>query len=296
MSVLTPPERLYRFRSASTDHFYNELVEAVDNHKVWCHPVNLQNDPFDALPSFCDSTEEELSQFLTVLRKHQGSSVNLAGGNWKELLKSRAIPVSRDIEKWVKTQRRNLLWQADITVKSFLGVRENTKIAAFCNNSNSLLLWSHYADAHKGIRLEYGWMQNGSVSYPFAPLVPVKYCKARPKISKLDACKYVWSVRLNNEKIVSQTFSNEILEKSVHTKSNDWAYEEEWRYVETDEKGPGYKVILPLKVISISCGVAASEETVSSCLMVAKEANRVVPVYKCELCPDKYEIIYKRIN
>lgn len=85
---------------------------------------------------------------------------------------------------------------------------KRTGILCFSRHWKNLLLWSHYADRHRGIALEFEIDDD--------VIVPIRYRRTR--------------IRLDAPKIASTgDFSEDLAEKLFATKSHNWAYEEEIR-------------------------------------------------------------------
>ena len=77
------------------------------------------------------------------------------------------------------------------------------------------LMWSHYADQHKGVCIEYDFADSG-----FSSLRPVEYTDERSlKASQLLSI----SDPMGEHNLVKQ--------KLFYTKAPQWAYEREWRDV-----------------------------------------------------------------
>ena len=291
MASKITPKKLYRFRSATTSHFRDELKQAVLLHKVWCSPVDCQNDPFEALPVFVDSPIHEMKTLLALIRERHGANTTFSGSDMLSLAKSRGLNKRQRSE--VLKLSENIPLQRKAAKKSFLHQRKSIKIAAFCGNSESLLLWAHYADSHRGVRLNYTWEENNNSSYRYPKLVSVKYTKNRPVLSSTDIAKYICGGNLGDHEIASEKFTDEVLEKSILTKSHDWRYEDEWRLVVINEAAAGYSITLPLKVTSITCGASASRDTISSCL---KTAGDEIPIYQSKLSDSHFGLQEQQIN
>ena len=84
---------------------------------------------------------------------------------------------------------------------------KDIKICSFSELNDSLLLWSHYADEHKGICIEYD-LENEDEIRPF--LYPIMYSDKIYKIS----CDDFRALRALGSSLI---------------KSKDWEYEAEWR-------------------------------------------------------------------
>jgi len=86
--------------------------------------------------------------------------------------------------------------------------QENIQICSFCECNDSLLIWSHYADQHKGICIEYDFTDCDEIR-PF--IQPVFYTNKIFKIKSLNEFNVLNS-------LMASLF-----------KSKEWEYEKEWR-------------------------------------------------------------------
>jgi len=85
---------------------------------------------------------------------------------------------------------------------------KNTGLLCFSRDWKNPLLWSHYADRHRGVALQFEL--HGEVA------VPVRYAKRR--------------IRLDSTRIMANGgFSEDLAMKIATTKSEHWSYEEEIR-------------------------------------------------------------------
>jgi len=109
-------------------------------------------------------------------------------------------------------------------------------VSCFSSTSNNLLLWSHYANAHKGICLKFDITKDSNF---FAWTLPMHYSETYP------ICDYV----VNSKQLVTKR----IITKSIH-----WKYESELR---TLQKTAGnYKFNhLCLKEIIFGCKISEGE-------------------------------------
>lgn len=91
-------------------------------------------------------------------------------------------------------------------------IRRSMRVCCFSESVESMLMWTHYANEHKGFAIEYGPNEKSSIALQ---LWPVFY---REKL--FDISKYF-----------SRVSSNLIpLLPALH-KAVDWKYEKEWRLV-----------------------------------------------------------------
>lgn len=101
--------------------------------------------------------------------------------------------------------------------KSSQNVQSSIFIFCFSEKCDSLLMWGHYADEHKGICIGYN-LKNLIENYDCLPVI---YNKQMPQIKDID---------FN---------SPETLYECILTKSVDWKYEYEWRIIKIDKNSNG---------------------------------------------------------
>ncbi len=99
-------------------------------------------------------------------------------------------------------------------------IKKETYITAFSENNKSLLMWSHYADSHKGICVEYSFDDLKSCENTKLVLAPVIY-------------KDLF-ISIGNPKRIEELYNRCI--QAFTRKSNDWKYENEWRFIKLCEK------------------------------------------------------------
>lgn len=140
--------------------------------------------------------------------------------------------------------------------KVFLG---NKAIICFCEENDNMLMWSHYADFHKGFCVGYNLDSIGQL------------LNKDVKIKRFQNVSYTNSINIDWEAL--QDSSNEAywceLSKLLTTKSVDWSYEKEWRIIleyekfidKTDNNGRILKLCLDGIVEEIIFGAKCDQET-----------------------------------
>ncbi|MFK3891853.1 DUF2971 domain-containing protein [Sphingomonas sp. NPDC079357] len=114
--------------------------------------------------------------------------------------------------------------QAEQTLKQMIADRIKDEIAhefretgvlSLSATWSSVLMWSHYADEHRGICMEY---DTSAVLHQH--LIPVSYNASRA-ISTNDVVRWKFKNDFSAERRVRETY--------FYAKSNEWRYEKEWR-------------------------------------------------------------------
>jgi hypothetical protein len=112
------------------------------------------------------------------------------------------------------------------------------KILCLSKVNNNILMWSHYADSHKGVVLGFDFNKDNKI---FNNITPVKYDKDL-KFTKKFFTKLFKELIDDSFKSIDDNISNDIENKFAlkfishlfeyfFIKSHDWFYEEEFRLV-----------------------------------------------------------------
>lgn len=105
------------------------------------------------------------------------------------------------------------------TIGGFEYMTGINRVICFSENNDSNLMWSHYAENHTGICLEYKFEKNTADLCKY--MFPVKYTQHPINTSELKI--------YDNKKYDNQIELDNLL--SLITKSDDWSYEKEWRLI-----------------------------------------------------------------
>lgn len=148
------------------------------------------------------------------------------------------------------------------------------KVCCLCTSSKNRLMWSHYADSHKGICIEYDfseYIENGSQP------MPVYYSKTRPK--------FPWNVAIEQTP-ETQSKATAHFMKALLTKDESWSYENEWRLLIQVNSGVDKIPAPPIKCIYL--GALCSQENAEKVISAAREKN--IPVKKMTVDRGEYNL------
>ena len=285
---------LIRFRSI------NNNLKALKNNKLFYSTPDNFNDPYDTLiyvdyDKIAKKIKKELygniENYLNIIKEDT---------NMKEIVE---IAVST----WYSNERDN-------TIKDFLhyvkntiqliqkNLRENTKVVCFSENYISMLMWSHYADNHKGFAIIYdkrnikkakNFASNDMIINDEIILKKVSYSKYQSNVTD-EIEEYV---RMYIMQAVTENFYPKVeitrkkLYKLITEKALYWNYEKEWRIIPKNmglEKkfNFNYMYIKPKGVI---IGSKCSKKNQHILIKICEEKN--IPVFKVKL--DDAEPKYK---
>lgn len=130
----------------------------------------------------------------------------------------------------------------------------------FTPDNANILMWSHYANSHSGICLEFDTLNDPAFFiYP----INVIYSEEYPELEFTD-----------------RKFANKVL----RTKSKDWEYEQEVRIYKIQN---GYHKFIPQSLRSVTFGCNASEDKQSQIVDISRRNHCLAHVsfFKCTTNP-----------
>jgi hypothetical protein len=245
----------------------DRFEDVVANNRIWMSDTSNFNDPWDCRPCF-DATQlgdpvyyERQVQWLYQAARRRTPNIP------EVIHKARADQLRSD---------RSML-EAVIDQMSQIAdeIRKRYRIFCLTTKPSNTLMWSHYAENHTGICLEFGC--DNTV---FSGAFKVSYAEAYPLFDLADG---------DDERVLSPLI----------TKSRDWAYEDEYRLIAqerdaavapslmTDEN---YLALPAGALRSIILGCSAKEETRRLIEAVISRHRSQVRLRIVQRLPNRYEL------
>lgn len=190
------PQSLYRYRSLAGEQcgFAEEII--TTSRFFWPTPADF-NDPFEFAPLITVPSGIKLQSALRKVRARQRLIIG----------KVQADAMCAELMSLSRPQLIERVRQSMQTTARQVGVLCYSEI------NNSVLMWGHYADCHRGICLEYD--PHCVAVEPSNMLYKVRYQDERPIVARF----------------LEREDSGE-LAKALTTKARYWEYEQEWRAIE----------------------------------------------------------------
>ena len=190
-------------------------LDIIANDRIFYPLPGSFNDPFDTKCSF--KNKSALTQTADEKKIAQ------------------AFPDENPSDITVFT-RTDLTQEIDV----FKNRLNNFGILSLTGNAKNILMWSHYADSHRGVCLIFDTSDDTNI---FGQAIKVQYQHEYPVINIMD---------LNNH-------NNTI--NMISVKSIDWGYEKEWRIIRgISVGGDGYFDIEPKSLTGIILGSHITEK------------------------------------
>lgn len=215
------------------------------------------NDPFDCRPFFnLKSTNKKIQSYYSRIAKRHAPDLN------REQRRAEAKRASRD---------RAINFTSDGKIAAFHATYQNdvtNRIGMLCLSEiwDDPLMWSHYADSHRGICLVFD-----SHNPFFNEAQQVVYQKNRPSINPI-ANDY-------------QT----MFERALLTKSDHWAYEREWRIIKYQGGAGSYKYPDDA-LLGIVLGSQISDVNTDMVAEWVKHRHISTAIYKANLSSREFRI------
>lgn len=206
---MSNPTHLYKYQRL-TAHSLASLL----NETVWLSSPAAFNDPFDcAITLSKEKLKESIDHAIEEISRINDIPQEQISNNYKIGKQDSAA------YEWLRNSLRTTM----------------QKIGVLCLSGTpyEILMWSHYADHHKGFCVEYDFSE-GSHLRKLAQ--PVCYSESIPSLSLAN--------------LPSDAKKN-FLDVCIFTKAKQWEYEQEWRVI-MNEGGRSFQA--PSKVTSVIFG------------------------------------------
>jgi|GEM_PF-756692 len=219
------PTKLYKYYPSSY-----HAIRNFETTSVWLSsPAKDYNDPFECLPAIGIKDWFLNHAYKYYLKTPEGTQI---ANKLQEKIKN-----AKNIKEenyWLNSIREP--YSIDVNKRFIEKVKENKLMTAcFSERNDSILMWSHYADEHKGFCLEFDFTQWNPA---LVCLLPVVYSAKRVEYPASYLDKHC-----DND---CQNCGAYILKQAYVTKHIDWEYEKEWRIIYSGSNTKEVPLINPL--------------------------------------------------
>ncbi len=185
------PTHLYKYRSLAGDSAGYVKDILTNNRLYWPSPLQF-NDPFDCYP-------------IPELPKRRGDRAAYIRGAIER--SNPGISQSENRRQFAAMMRDDLAGLEAILGPAFRNRVNEMGVCSFAETGESVLMWSHYADSHRGVCLRF----KPTIADEEYLVGPVTYSIERPVLDMSSEDMMDWG------------------QKILLTKADYWAYEREWR-------------------------------------------------------------------
>lgn len=294
-------DKIYKYTSLDS------AIKILESNAVALNNPQNYNDPFDSVIDFDDADIEKsisivveyylIQEFLKLLNNKNikvgfltklimkwdrfGINLNLKISKKNKYYDS--IPGAQALTKFVvryaAQEGENSFEEfkekfTNEIIQKVKDARNNALISCFSKRYDSILMWSHYGDKHKGICIEFDRQEKD--------FMDVKYSKKRCKFDLEDTTRRVLGYMLSNEEVdVNDKGLIRCISQPFIVKSLDWQYEEEVRCILSPNSDGVSKFeelslyTMPTKItkIYVGCKVDKVSEEYKKLITIAQEKS-----------------------
>lgn len=253
---------IYKYRSFDTLYKYDVFTRA---ELYFARPSEF-NDPFESKPQLVGfETLKERQEYVKSYINR-----NFSGKKYKE-------------KQALKKQFLIRLSNIELVKKDIHKLLDTYGIFSAAKKWSQNLMWSHYSDSHEGFCIGFDF--DREFDHDMGMAHEVKYAKDYPKIGPE---LFIKARENNNEKL---------LEATLATKSIDWSYEEEVRYIKlAREGGSGVYSFDKKRLKEVIIGALTSPENRRDIIEVTMQNMPWVCIYQAKLSEAKYELYRESIK
>jgi hypothetical protein len=201
------PPRLYKYQRVDANSLSN-----LRARKLWFAAPHRFNDPFDcALQVIAPELDEkDLDRAVKYLRGR---------ARLKQEFEAQMIRDGRATPEFAAILRQAI--EGAYAERRQVQLEQRGTVCLSARNDH-ILMWSHYADGHRGLCLEFSTSEE-----PFAKARPVEYSSVVPSINAMD--------------LLERDDGVDLFKALILTKHSCWSYEEEYRLLHAEaDKVYGY--------------------------------------------------------
>lgn len=258
----TYPRYLYKYRSLATPDDVQHTAQIFEDHTLYLASAEQYNDPFECRVKFSFEAPEtvKVQNFAKGLQRKHNISQEEATTRATEMLSR--VPLN-DLEPTLVNPLVRM-------------VRTDAGILSFSATRDPILMWSHYADSHKGICVQFDTSVSES-SDIIGGAVQVDYQDNIPTVDYYYLSKKDMALQV------------------VATKSTEWKYEDEWRTLEMDAART--TVPYPPDALSgVILGKEISQENKDQVLELVAKQDHDVTVEQAALDPNTYSLTFSPVT
>jgi len=256
------PEFLYKYmfvnpeiKKLDPDYYKNLFIKK----EIYFPTLKELNDPYDCHPSFSiDNCSDEYLNRVFLKRNRKNFSRH----------------AFRRLESTVNHDKQYARRVMSENIKHFERNGMKNRVLSLSATPTSTAMWAHYSNNYKGFCLKFSTRCFGNYKDVFRRIV---YSKLRPILTPQD---------LENPE-------SPVVPDSAFIKSEEWAYEQEWRVFTSVKLFPNNKIGFPDGFL---CGMIFGinmqpDEKELILRWVSESTYKNIEINKISLCPKSFDLI-----
>jgi|LGOV01.1.fsa_nt_gb hypothetical protein len=285
------PTSLYKYRSFDKNGY---SIEILEKNKIYLSTPEEFNDPYDCSLSVMiqelTSYNDKIWKVYYDVGMSKEEVVELKSNNDFDyeltkmfLIKSKEYTIEK-AEINAKIISEVIKKEYELLEHTYGNLfKKGMYITCFSENVDSILMWSHYSNDHKGFSIEYDFSQLGIKDVRSRLLEPIIYSE-----EVFDATPYIKGSKGN------KNYNNLFSTYASTTKSKAWEYEREWRYILPLGPSEKKQYLYAPKPKAVYLGSKVTNENKNYMIVLAKKYN--FQVYQMKMERNKFSLSYELIH
>ena len=286
--ILQRPVRkfLYKYRSNNCPYMEEEILRAITLKEIFFSTLANLNDPFEGNPTETKVSPKGIRELLRIFYSFpECKGLTITGMPVVQVAREKGFPISK-----AKEIASSSLAFARLIQNSYGKERRNWRknTAAYClsEHGDSVLMWSHYSNSHKGYCLE--WIFSRSRNYGDSPTpTEVEYVNSRSTLSVLDLVNLMAWKKFRDGRISDKERAISTTRSLACEKADDWEYEGEWRFLDFIQDGDGYRAVKGLELSRVIMGTNSSQALHEK---IARIVDGQIPIVCVEIDASSYSV------
>jgi hypothetical protein len=178
-------------------------------------------------------------------------------------------------KRLIKQARMILVFSPEFIENTYEEFLRTTGLYCLSEKKDDILMWSHYANVHRELRLEFDAFHDALLANRmiFGQALKVLYSEERPVLNVINIGE-------------PREYQKALLTKSTH-----WEYEREWRVIKTPgEGGPGLKPFHPASLTGVIFGALISPENKQKVRDWIIRYPTKLSLYEARINEDKFKV------
>lgn len=260
--TMTVPQKLYRYFPLCEDKHLERVRCLISSCMLHAPTPKDFNDPFDCLLPIFDSK-------------------NIDPGFIKKLAEVRESCGGEP-----RTDGEQQICDGHVTDENLADLRSSiqerinrARMICFTECNDNILLWSHYANKHRGVCLEFD----------------IDKWKSHNKVLQFIQVIYKSNNERPETKLTEESFNTlEFLKGAIFSKSLCWDYEQEWRLAFDAWKNDDFIKFLPDALTGVFFGVNSTKEDKEKILATVKASQCNPQIYDGSVHESQYMVSFTK--
>lgn len=258
---------LFKYRDFSEEYHRKLLFD----QELYFPSLQYLNDPFEGIlpiQKISEISDEDIVKMKLQIEKYTHPDLSEESLNMLREHMESNVPS-------IRKRDENPNWKKDVQLEIKILLNKSFGILSLSSDPVNYLMWSHYANSHKGFCLGFNIVKLKSVLDMKLPLV-VKYQKEMP-IWRITEDKYKYAI------------------KYLGTKGILWEYEQEVRFISRLHINNTLKFDIDL-IDCVFLGGFMSDSDTEEIVQYLEKVHPTCRIYKIQFALNSYDLKGVRIN